>query len=154
VSEFLPFARPEIDERTIAAVADVLRSGWVTTGPQAQRFEEALSARCGGRPVRAFTSATAALEVALALAGVGPGDEVVVPAMTFVASAACAARGRAAVLVDVDLDSRNTDAARIEAALTAHARDHAGAFAGLPVNLAPVYALMLRGLLWRTRRTR
>jgi dTDP-4-amino-4,6-dideoxygalactose transaminase len=146
VSEFLPFARPEIDEPTIAAVADVLRSGWVSTGPQAQRFEEALSARCGGRPVRAFTSATAALEVALALAGVGPNDEVVVPAMTFVASANVVLRaGARPVLVDVDLDSRNTDAARIEAALTTRTRAIMPVhFGGLPVDLAPVYALAKR----------
>ena len=87
MTPFLPFARPDIDEPAIAAVAEVLRSGWITSGPNVLRFEEALSARFGGRPVRVFTSATAALEIALDVAGVGPGDEVVVPAMTFVASA-------------------------------------------------------------------
>ncbi|MEG0821773.1 MAG: DegT/DnrJ/EryC1/StrS family aminotransferase, partial [Burkholderiaceae bacterium] len=61
---FLPFTRPTIDEDTIAAVAAVLRSGWLTTGPQCREFEAALSARCGGRPVRVVTSATAALELA------------------------------------------------------------------------------------------
>jgi dTDP-4-amino-4,6-dideoxygalactose transaminase len=146
MSSFLPFARPEIDEPTIAAVADVLRSGWITSGPQVLRFEEALSAHCGGRAVRSFTSATAALEVALAVAGVGPGDEVVVPAMTFVASANVVLRaGARPVLVDVDLDTRNTDAARIEAALTPRTRAIMPVhFAGLPVDLAPVYALAKR----------
>ncbi|HEU4352656.1 MAG TPA: DegT/DnrJ/EryC1/StrS aminotransferase family protein [Burkholderiales bacterium] len=146
MTPYLPFARPEIDEQTIAAVGDVLRSGWITSGPQVLRFEQALSARFGGRPVRAFTSATAALEVALDLAGVGPGDEVVVPAMTFVASANVVLRaGARAVLVDVDLDSRNTDAARIEAALTPRTRAIMPVhFAGLPVDLAPVYALAKR----------
>lgn len=146
MSAFLPFARPELDEETIAAVAEVLRSGWITSGPQVQRFEEALSAYFGGRPVRTFTSATAALEVALAIAGVGPGDEVVVPAMTFVASANVVLRaGAQPVLVDVDPDSRNTGAARIEAALTPRTRAIMPVhFAGLPVDLEPVYALAKR----------
>jgi dTDP-4-amino-4,6-dideoxygalactose transaminase len=143
LSTFLPFAGPEIDEATIGAVADVLRSGWITSGPQVQRFEEALAAYFGGRPARTFTSATGALEIALDIAGVGPGDEVIVPAMTFVASANVVLRaGARPVLVDVDLDSRNTDAARIEAALTPRTRAIMPVhFAGLPVDLAPVYAL-------------
>ena len=143
MTPYLPFARPEIDEATIAQVAEVLRSGWITSGPQVQRFEEALSAYFGGRPVRVFTSATGALEIALALAGVGPGDEVVVPAMTFVASANVVLRaGARPVLVDVDLDSRNTDVRRIEAALTPRTKAIMPVhFAGLPVDLAPVYAL-------------
>jgi dTDP-4-amino-4,6-dideoxygalactose transaminase len=146
VSPFLPFARPEIDEETIAAVAEVLRSGWITSGPQVQRFESELSAYFGGRPVRAFAHATAALETAVRLAGVGPGDEVIVPAMTFVASAnvVLLAGGRP-VLVDVDLDSRNTDAARIEAAITPRTKAIMPVhFAGLPAEMEPVYALARR----------
>ena len=146
MTPYLPFARPEIDEQTIAAVGEVLRTGWISSGPQVLRFEQALSARFGGRPVRTFTSATAALEVALDLAGVGPGAEVVVPAMTFVASANVVLRaGARPVLVDVDLDSRNTDAARIEAALSPRTRAIMPVhFAGLPVDLEPVYALAKR----------
>jgi dTDP-4-amino-4,6-dideoxygalactose transaminase len=146
VTAYLPFARPEIDEDTIAAVAEVLRSGWITSGPQVQRFESELSAYFGGRPVRAFTHATAALEIAVRLAGVGPGDEVIVPAMTFAASAnVVALAGARPVLVDVDLDSRNTDAARIEAAITPRTRAIMPVhFAGLPVDLEPVYALAAR----------
>ena len=143
---YLPFARPEIDEATIAAVAEVLRSGWITSGPQVQRFEGELSAYFGGRPVRVFTHATAALEIAVRLAGVGPGDEVIVPAMTFAASAnVVALAGGRPVLVDVDLDSRNTDAARIEAAITPRTRAIMPVhFAGLPVELEPIYALAAR----------
>src|SRR5439155_19845358 len=112
VSGFLPFARPEIDEQTIAAVAEVLRSGWITSGAQVQRFESELSAYFGGRPVRAFAHATAALEAAVRLAGVGPGDEVIVPAMTFVASAnVVALAGGRPALVDGGLRSRNPGAA-------------------------------------------
>ncbi|GBH28346.1 hypothetical protein BvRS1_53950 [Burkholderia vietnamiensis] len=72
---FLPFTRPEIDEETIQGVVEVLRSGWITTGPQNQKFEAALSEYCGGRPVRAFNSGTCPLEIGLRIAGVGPGDE-------------------------------------------------------------------------------
>jgi dTDP-4-amino-4,6-dideoxygalactose transaminase len=146
VSDFLPFARPEIDEETIAGVAEVLRSGWITSGPQVQRFESELSAYFGGRPVRTFSHATAALEIALRLAGVGPGDEVIVPAMTFVASANVVALvGARPVLIDVGLDSRNCDAAGIEAAITARTRAIMPVhFAGLPVDMAPVYALARR----------
>ena len=143
---FLPFARPEIDEETIGAVAEVLRSGWITSGPQVQRFESGLSERFGGRPVRTFAHATAALEVAVRLAGVGPGDEVIVPAMSFVASAnVVVLAGGRPVLVDVDLDSRNTDAARIEAAITPRTKAVMPVhFAGLPVDLDPIYALAAR----------
>jgi dTDP-4-amino-4,6-dideoxygalactose transaminase len=146
VTAYIPFARPEIDEDTIAAVSEVLRSGWITSGPQVQRFESELSAYFGGRPVRVFTHATAALEIAVRLAGVGPGDEVIVPAMTFAASAnVVALAGGRPVLVDVDLDSRNTDAARIEAAITPRTRAIMPVhFAGLPVDLEPVYALAAR----------
>ena len=111
-----------------------------------QRFEGELSTYFGGRPVRAFAHATAALETAVRLAGVGPGDEVIVPAMTFVASAnvVLLAGGRP-VLVDVDLDSRNTDAARIEAAITPRTKAIMPVhFSGLPVDLEPIYALAKR----------
>jgi hypothetical protein len=146
VTAYIPFARPEIDEDTIAAVSEVLRSGWITSGPQVQRFESELAAYFGGRPVRVFTHATAALEIAVRLAGVAPGDEVIVPAMTFAASAnVVALAGGRPVLVDVDLDSRNTDAARIEAAITPRTRAIMPVhFAGLPVALEPIYALAAR----------
>ena len=72
--EFLPFTRPSIDEATIAAVGEVLRSGWITTGPKCAELESALSARYRGRPVRLAASATAAPEFALRIAGVGDGD--------------------------------------------------------------------------------
>jgi len=74
--DFLPFTRPSIDEETIAGVAEVLRSGWITSGPRVREFEAELSRCCAGRPVRSLNSGTAALEIGLRLAGVGPGDEV------------------------------------------------------------------------------
>ena len=85
---FLPFTRPSIDDATIEAVASVLRSGWVTSGPEVRRFEEELEAYLGGeRRVRVFAHATGALEEVLRALGIGPGDEVIVPAMTFAATA-------------------------------------------------------------------
>src|SRR4051812_33578893 len=79
----LKFASPVLDEDTIAGVADGLRSGQITSGPWVARFEAELSAFCAGRPVRVVTSATAAIEVALQLAGIGPGDEVIASGQTF-----------------------------------------------------------------------
>ena len=82
---FLPFTRPSIDEETIAAVGEVLRSGWLTSGPKMQAFEAALAKHCGGRPVRSFSSGTATLEVALRLLCIGPGDEVITTPLTWIA---------------------------------------------------------------------
>ena len=80
---FLKFASPLIDEATIAGVADVLRSGHITSGVWVERFEAALSEFVEGRPVRALTSATAAVEVALQLCDIGRGDEVITCAQSF-----------------------------------------------------------------------
>jgi hypothetical protein len=121
--EFLPFSRPTIDEAMIAAVADTLRSRWIVTGPRAAAFEKALSQRFGGRPVRALTSATAAMQVGLELLGIGPGDEVITPAQTFFAVANVIERsGATPVFVDVDLATRNVDLAQAAAAATPRTR--------------------------------
>jgi dTDP-4-amino-4,6-dideoxygalactose transaminase len=80
---YLKFASPVLDESTIAGVADVLRSGQLTSGPWVRRFEQDLSAFCGGRPTRVLTSATAAIEVALQLCDIGRGDEVITGAQSF-----------------------------------------------------------------------
>lgn len=131
MSEFLPFTRPSIDEETIAGVGDVLRSGWITSGPQVRAFEQALSHLCAGRPVRAFSSGTAALEVGLRLAGVGAGDEVITTPLSWVATANVVLEvGARPVFVDVDPRTRNLDLERAEAAITPATR------ALLPVDLA------------------
>lgn len=120
---FLPFARPTIDEAMIAAVADTLRSRWLTTGPRAAAFEQALSQRFGGRPVRCVTSATAALELALELLEVGPGDEVILPAQSFFVTGNLVERaGATAVFVDVELGTRNADLQQADAAVTPRTR--------------------------------
>jgi dTDP-4-amino-4,6-dideoxygalactose transaminase len=116
---YLKFAGPVLDEATIAGVADVLRSGQLTSGPWVRKFEDALSAFCDGRPVRALTSATAAIEVALQLARIGPGDEVITPAQSFFTVLNMIAKvGARPVFVDCDLVTRNVDLAEVERAIT------------------------------------
>ncbi|MEO8187807.1 MAG: DegT/DnrJ/EryC1/StrS aminotransferase family protein [Burkholderiaceae bacterium] len=138
---FLPFARPVIDEDTIAGVADVLRSGWITSGPQVERFEAALSEFCGGRPVRTLNSGTAALELGLRLAGIGAGDEVITSPLSWVATAnVILAVGARPVFVDIDPHTRNIDLDQIESAITPRTRALMPVYmAGLPVDLGKLY---------------
>ncbi|HXW74686.1 MAG TPA: DegT/DnrJ/EryC1/StrS aminotransferase family protein [Steroidobacteraceae bacterium] len=167
VLPLLPFTRPSIDEETIAAVAQVLRSGWLASGPQVAQLEAQLSAYLGGRPVRTQTSATAGLEMALLACGIGGGDEVITPALSFVATANVIVRvGARPVFVDVGLDSRNIDLEQAEAAITPRTRAILPVhFAGLPVDMERLYTLAERhglrviedaahaiGSAWRGRR--
>jgi dTDP-4-amino-4,6-dideoxygalactose transaminase len=141
---FLPFTRPSIDEQSIAAVADVFRSGQLASGPKVAEFESALAAYLGGdRRIRVMTSATAGLEMALEVAGIGADDEVIVPAMSFAASANVVARLRAKpVFVDIDLYTRNIDLNRVSAAITPKTRAIMPVhFAGLPVDMDALYGL-------------
>lgn len=164
---FLPFTRPDIDEETIQGVAEVLRSGWLASGPYVKKFEAALSEYFGGRPVRTQTSATASLEHALLAAGIGAGDEVITPAMSFVATANVIVRvGATPVLVDVDLETRNIDFDQVQAAITARTRAILPVhLTGLPVDMDRLYAIAARhrlrviedaaqaiGSAWRGRR--
>ncbi len=140
---YLPFARPALDEDTISGVVEVLRSGWITTGPQVRAFEAALSDYLGGRLVRVLNSATAALEVALQLCGIGAGDEVITSAQTFFAAPNMIAKvGATPVFVDVELVSRNLDFDAVERAITPRTKaimpTH---FGGLPVDMDRLYAL-------------
>ena len=141
--DFLPFSRPDIDEPTIQAVAEVLRSGWLTTGPKSAELEKQLSAHCGGRPARVMTSATMGLEFALHMIGIKPGDEVITPAMSFAATANVIARvGAKPVFVDVDMDNRNIDVAAAERAITPRTRAFMPVhFAGHPIDMDALYAL-------------
>ena len=160
--DFLPFARPSLDADDFAAVARVLASGWLASGPEVEAFEAELSAvlsttqstaqptdRRGGAAgptVRAFSSATAALEVALRVADVGPGDEVIVPAMSFAATANVVVRvGARPVFADVDLKTRNLDLDRAAAAITPRTRALLPVhFAGLPLDLDALHGLARR----------
>jgi dTDP-4-amino-4,6-dideoxygalactose transaminase len=141
--EFLPFTRPTIDEETIAGVAEVLRSGWITTGPQAKAFEAKLSEYFGGRPVRAMASGTGTLEIALSIAGVGAGDEVITTPLSWVATANVVVRaGARPVFVDIDPVTRNIDLNLIEAAITPRTRAIIPVdLAGLPVDRDRLYEM-------------
>src|SRR5579864_6450040 len=166
-TKMLPFTRPTIDEETIQGVAEVLRSGWLASGPKVAEFESALSRYLGGRPVRTQTSATASMEMALLACGIGKGDEVITPAMSFVATANVIVRvGAHPVFVDVGLDSRNIDFEQVEAAITPRTRAILPVhFAGLPVHMDQLYGIASRhrlrviedaahaiGSAWRGRR--
>jgi dTDP-4-amino-4,6-dideoxygalactose transaminase len=118
---FLPFALPDIGEEEIAEVVDTLRSGWVTTGPKAKRFEEDFAAFLGepGLHCIAVNSATAGLHLALEAIGIGPGDEVITTTYTFTATAEVVRYlGADVKLVDIDPATLNIDPALVEAAIT------------------------------------
>jgi dTDP-4-amino-4,6-dideoxygalactose transaminase len=119
----------------------VLRSGWVASGPNVIAFEAALSKYLGGRPIRTQTSATASMEMALLACGIGAGDEVITPAMSFVATANVIVRtGAHPVFVDVGLDTRNIDMDQLEAAITPRTRAILPVhFSGLPVDMDRLY---------------
>lgn len=147
--DYLPFTRPSIDEETIAGVAEVLRSGWITSGPCVKQLEQELSQYFGGREVRAMSSATGALEVALGVAGVQPGDEVITTPLSWVATANVILRsGARPVFVDVDAATRNIDLGRVEAAITPRTRALLPVdMAGLPVDRDRLYGIaQARGL--------
>lgn len=115
----IPFSPPRIDQKIIDEVVDTLKSGWITTGPKTKRFEKELAAYCGAPAVLCLSSATAGLEVMLRWFGVGPGDEVVLPAYTYAASANvivhCGARP---VFVDCNADDFNLSLEAVAAAIT------------------------------------
>jgi dTDP-4-amino-4,6-dideoxygalactose transaminase len=140
---FLPFSKPTIDEATIAAVGDVLRSGWITSGPKVQAFEQQLSDFFGGRPVLTFNSGTCTMEIALRIAGVGPGDEVITTPISWVATANVILEvGATPVFADIDPVTRNIDLAQLEAAITPRTKAILPVFlAGLPVDMTRLYAL-------------
>jgi dTDP-4-amino-4,6-dideoxygalactose transaminase len=129
--DFLVFGRPLIGEDEIAEVVDSMRSGWVGTGPKVQRFERMLEEYVGVPHVRCLHSCTAALILGMQVLGVGPGDEVIVPAMTFVASAnAVEHTGAVPVFVDCEPVTGLIDLDATEAAITERTR------AIMPVHLA------------------
>lgn len=139
----IPLTRPTLDEETIAGVADVLRSGWITSGPQVKAFEAKLSAYFGGRPVRVFNSGTCTMEIALRIAGIGPGHEVITTPLSWVATSNVILEvGARPVFVDIDPVTRNIDLDRVEAAITPATRAIIPVdLAGLPVDRDRLYAI-------------
>ncbi|MBV8502062.1 MAG: DegT/DnrJ/EryC1/StrS family aminotransferase [Paucibacter sp.] len=142
VPAFLPFALPEIGEEEIAEVVDALRSGWVTTGPKAKKFEAAFAEFLGEPQIEcvAVNSATAGLHLALEAIGIGPGDEVITTTHTFTATAEVVRYlGADVVLVDIDPATLNIDIAAIEAAITPRTKAIIPVhYAGLAVDMLAV----------------
>jgi dTDP-4-amino-4,6-dideoxygalactose transaminase len=145
-NDFLPFVRPYVDEEAIAAVGEVLRSGWITTGPKVQEFEKRLSEYFGGRPVRTFNSGTCTMEIALRIAGIGPGDEVITTPISWVATANVILEvGATPVFADIDPVTRNIDLDKVEAAITPRTRAIIPVYlTGLPVDMDRLYAIAAR----------
>src|ERR1051325_10895360 len=120
---FIPFHIPQIDEDEIRSVVETLRSGWLTTGAKVKRFEEDFSRYLGAGHAIAVNSCTAALHLALEAVGIEEGDEVIVPTMTFTASAEVVLYLKARpVLVDCLPDTFNLDPDQIERAITSRTK--------------------------------
>ena len=140
---FIPFTRPSFNQETIDAVSEVLRSGWVTSGPKVAEFEATLSKYFGGRPVRCFANGTATMKIALQVIGIGSGDEVITTPISWVATSnVVLSVGAKPVFVDVDPITRNIDLNKVAAAITPKTRAIMPVYlAGLPVNMDQLYAL-------------
>lgn len=140
---YLSFARPTLDAAMAAAVSETLLSHWITSGPQVQAFEKALSAYHGGRPTRVFTSATAAMEVVFELLGISVGDEVITSAQTFFSVGNMIEKvGAKCVFVDCDLQTRNMNLQQVAAAITPRTKAIVPThFSGLPCEMDALYAL-------------
>lgn len=129
----IPFSPPDISQAEIDAVAETLRSGWITTGPRTKEFESRISALCGTPRAVCFNSATAALETTLRLLGVGPGDEVLVPAYTYTASVSVICHvGARPVFVDSQPGCYEMDYDAVAAAITPRTK------AVIPVDIGGV----------------
>lgn len=140
---FLPFSKPSISEEEIHAVAEVLRSGWITTGAQASKFEEAFSSYCGSDASVALCSATAGMHLLLTALGIGRGDEVITPSMTWVSTVnLITLAGATPVFADVDRETLMVSRETVEPLITERTRlilpVH---FAGAAVELDPLRQL-------------
>jgi dTDP-4-amino-4,6-dideoxygalactose transaminase len=144
---FLPFALPDIGDEEIDAVVSCLRSGWVTTGPATRQFEQDFKAYLGGEvDTISVNSATAGLHLALESLGIGPGDEVIVPTLTFTATAEVVRYlGARPVMVDVEPEHLNIDIDAVEAAITPRTRAIIPVhYAGLACDMDALLALARR----------
>ena len=129
----IPFSPPDITELEIQEVADTLRSGWITTGPRTKELERQVAARCNTERAVCLNSQTACAEMALHILGVGPGDEVIVPAYTYTASASVVYHvGAKIVMVDCQENSLEMDYDKVESAVTENTK------AIIPVDLAGI----------------
>jgi len=145
-ADFLVFGSPAIGEEEIAEVVATLRSGWLGTGPRVKRFEEAFREYTGARHAIALNSCTAGMHLALLAAGVGPGDEVVVPALTFAATANVVVHtGATPIFADVDSLTMNLDPRGLESRITPRTKAILPVhFAGRPCDMEAILGLAKR----------
>lgn len=143
MKEFLPLSRPHISDESIEAAVNVLKSGWLATGPVTKQFEQELSDNFEGRRALCFTSATAGLHASLIAVGLKPGDEVITTSLTFAATAnVIAMLGAKPVFVDIDRDTFNIDPNRILEACTKKTKAIMPVhYAGVPVDLDAIYEI-------------
>ena len=140
----LPFSRPHISEAAIEAVGEVLRSGWITSGPKVIEFEKQFAAYCGAQHAIAVSSATAGLDIAVGLLDLQPGDEVIVPSINWVSGPnVVELHGGTTVLCDVDPGSMQIDPSSVAARITPRTRAIMPVhFAGAPCDMAALRALV------------
>jgi dTDP-4-amino-4,6-dideoxygalactose transaminase len=140
----IPFSPPDITEEEIANVVEVLKSGWITTGPQTKLFEKKIAEYCGVNRAVCLNSATACAETALRILGIGPGDEVITSAYTYTASASVIAHvGARIVLVDVSPDSYEMDYDKLEKAITERTKAIIPVdLAGIPCNYEKIFEIV------------
>lgn len=142
----IPFSPPRIDDKIIAEVTAALKSGWITTGPRTKDFEKKLTAYCGNKSTLCLNSATAGLEIMLRWFGVGEGDEVILPAYTYSATANVVIHcGAKPVFVDVNADDFNINVANIEKAINEKTKVVMPVdFAGFPCDYDEINALVVK----------
>ena len=142
-STFLPFSKPAISEAEIDAVSEVLRSGWITTGPKAAQFEDAFRAYCNAKEAVALCSATAGMHLLLLALGIGPGDEVITPSMTWVSTVnLIVLAGATPVFADIDRDTLMVSEATVAPLITEKTRLIVPVhFAGAAVEMEPLRRL-------------
>jgi perosamine synthetase len=145
-TDFLPYGRQWLDDDDVAAVLEVLRSDWLTTGPKVGELEEAFAASVGAREAVAVSNGTAALHAAVHALGIGPGDEVIVTTMTFAASANCVVyQGGTPVFADVDAKTLLLDPGSVEEKITDRTKAIVGVdYAGQPCDWDSLRSIAIR----------
>ncbi|AYW56888.1 UDP-4-amino-4-deoxy-L-arabinose aminotransferase [Raoultella ornithinolytica] len=146
MSEFLPFSRPSMGDAELAALREVLQSGWITTGPKNLALEEAFCTLTGNRHAVAVSSATGGMHVTLMALGIGPGDEVITPSQTWVSTLnMICLLGATPVMIDVDRDNLMITAEAVEAAITPNTKAIIPVhYAGAPADIDAIRAVAER----------
>lgn len=148
ITHEIPFARPDFDEAEARAVADVLATGWVSQGPKVAEFEELFADRVAARHAVATSSCTTALHLALVLAGIGPGDEVICPSYSFIATSnAILYAGATPVFAEIEPDTWNIDPSDVERRITSRTKAVLAVHqVGLAANLDRLEVFAARGI--------